>query len=94
LILSESKYTYDVFDRLIVREANGQELHTVYNGEHAWADYDPMNQMIARYLTGTHTDEWLARWRANEGVSWYLTDHLGTVRDVISSNGTLLNHIT
>ncbi len=38
-------------------------------------------------------DEILARWRPGEGTAWYLTDHLGTVRDIVNALGQLINHI-
>jgi len=47
----------------------------------------------SRYLLGHKIDQMLARFRAGEGTSWYLTDKLATVRDVTSVVGILVNHI-
>jgi RHS repeat-associated protein len=47
----------------------------------------------ARYLLGNKIDELLARFRPGEGTVWYLTDHLGTVRDLIDGAGRVVNHV-
>jgi RHS repeat-associated protein len=38
-------------------------------------------------------DEILARTSAAGVTAWYMTDHLGSVRDVVSSSGSVLDHI-
>lgn len=38
--------------------------------------------------------EMLARFRAGEAVVWYLTDNLGSVRDVADSTGAVVNHVS
>lgn len=93
VILSESTYIYDVFDRRIAKTVNGQTLFTVYDKQHAWADYDSTGQVVARYLFGDGTDQILTRWRPGSGTTWYLTDRLGTVRDLVNANGAVLNHL-
>ncbi len=101
IILSESSYTYDVFDRMIARtvDADGagseapETTYTVYDGENAWADFDEAGSVIARYLFGEGMDSNIARWRPGEGTAWYLTDHLGSVRDIIDAVGSVINHI-
>jgi RHS repeat-associated protein len=93
IILQQSHYTYDVFDRRIAVTVNGQTIYTVYDRDHAWADYDASGAVKARYLFGDRIDEILARWRPGQGTAWYLTDHLGTVRDILSAAGQIINHI-
>ncbi len=101
VILREVSYTYDVFDRLIARtvDADGagpqaaETLHTVYNGQQAWADFGAAGNVLARYLFGQAMDEIIARYRPGEGTAWYLTDHLGTVRDIVNALGQLINHV-
>ena len=68
--------------------------YTVYDGEHAWADFDESEDVLARYLFGDRIDEIVARWTPGNGTAWYLTDHLGTVRDIVDDAGDLLNTIT
>ena len=48
--------------------------YTVYDGQHAWADFDGVGLVTARYLFGDQVDEILARWQPTEGTGWYLTD--------------------
>jgi len=49
---------------------------------------------VARYLYGEAADELLARWRPQDGLAWYLTDNVGSVRDITNATGTaVINHI-
>jgi RHS repeat-associated protein len=93
IILSESEYTYDVFDRRIVTEVDGVTRITAYDGHHPWVDFDAAGNVEARYLFGAKVDEILARWRPGDGQAWYLTDHLNTVRDLINAGGVVINHV-
>ena len=101
ILLSELTFVYDVFDRLIGRivDADGEGMGasdakwTVYDGDHAWADFDASGTIVARYLFGDQIDQILARYRPGEGTAWYLTDRLGTVRDIIDDTGGLIDHI-
>nr|WP_250564781.1 RHS repeat-associated core domain-containing protein [Adonisia turfae] len=45
-------------------------------------------------MHGPNVDQILAEETANGDVRWALTDHQGSVRDVIDNQGTVLNHIT
>jgi RHS repeat-associated protein len=100
-ILSAAEYTYDIFDRRIAKTVDSdgdgpqasETTRFVYDGEHVWADFDESGSALARYLFGDQIDELLARHRAGEGTAWYLTDHLGTVRDIVDAAGALINHI-
>ena len=101
VVVSDSQFTYDLFDRLISREIDrdgdgplvATVNHTVYDGENAWADFDDNGNVEARYLFGEALDSNIARWRPSEGVAWYLTDHLGSVRDIVDNTGTVINHV-
>ena len=101
VILQASEFTYDVFDRRIATtvDADGQgplapeTTYSVYDGEHVWVDYVDVGQVIARYLFGESVDELVARWRPAGGTAWYLTDHLGSVRDIIDAAGAIINHL-
>ena len=101
ILLSEATFVYDVFDRRIgqIVDADGagpaasEETWTVYDGEHAWADFDAAGNVLARYLYTETIDEIVARYRPGEGTSWYLTDRLGTVRDIVDAAGAVTNHI-
>ena len=49
----------------------------------AWADFDASQDVLARYLFGERIDEIIARWTPAGGTAWYLTDHLGIIRDIV-----------
>ena len=49
--------------------------------------------VAARYLHGPAVDQILAQ-ESSGVVLWALTDHLGTVRDLVSNSGQLVNHLT
>jgi RHS repeat-associated protein len=101
ILLAEAEYVYDVFDRRIVKSvdpdgagpAPRQETRFAYEGLNAWADFDALNQVTARYLHGEGLDNLLARWRPGDGTAWYLTDHLGTVRDIADAAGAVINRL-
>ncbi len=93
IVLNESSYTYDVRGRRIGITTNGQTIHTAYLGDNAWADYSAGGAVAARYLFGDRIDENLARWLPAAGTAWYLTDHLGTVRDLVNAVGAVVDHI-
>jgi RHS repeat-associated protein len=100
-LLHEVKFIYDAFDRRIGQsvDSDGEGVATavvtrfVYDGDHVWADYSSSGVVLARYLYGDRTDELLARYQPINGTAWYLTDNLGTVRDLVDESGDLLNHI-
>jgi RHS repeat-associated protein len=128
-ILQQSDYTYDAFNRRIIKsfDDDGAGPHTatvtktIYDpvqpppahliargatelqpdGSYifdsfvasAYADFDSSNTLIMRYLFGPSVDFLLSR-RTNSGtVAWYLADHLGTIRDIANTTGTVLDHI-
>jgi RHS repeat-associated protein len=84
-------YTYDVLGNRVQQDkwkTGGSTVTTrfAYDGLNVWADLDGSNNLQVRYLYGDETDQILARTEAsgqpNPGVAWYLTDQLGSVRDL------------
>ena len=110
ILLSESEFVHDVFDRLIAHTIDtdgagplaAEMTHFFHDGDHVWAEFNNQGDIIARYLYGETIDQLLARWRsadhpnaaAHQGVAWYLTDRMGTVRDIVDANGALIDTIT
>jgi len=100
-IIKEVWYTYDVFDRRIgvVEDADGAgqdpatERWTVYDGDNAWADFDDTGSLTTRYLYGPAIDQIFARIGESGDVDWYLTDHLGSVRQIVQTDSTILDEI-
>jgi RHS repeat-associated protein len=93
-------YTYDAYDRRIAKviDADGAGPTTattermVYDGSDIALTFDGTGKQTHRYLYGPGVDQILADETA-PSVNWALVDNQGSVRDVIDSNGNVLNHI-
>jgi RHS repeat-associated protein len=61
-----------------------------------WAELDGNNQLQARYLSKDALDAVFARLAVGSsgGVTWNLTDRLGSVRAVMNSSGQLVNTLS
>ncbi len=102
VVLSSSQYVYDIFDRRIAivvdRDGDGAipstTTFTVYEGENAWADADANGQIQSRYLFGDQMDQIYARWTSTEGTAWYLTDHLGSIREIVDAAGATIHEVS
>jgi RHS repeat-associated protein len=94
-------YTYDVYDQRIgksvdsdgVGAAAPQTEWYVYEESNISLVFDGQGNQTHRYLYGTGVDQILAD-EAQTAINWALVDNLGSVRDIVDNNGTLLNHIT
>src|SRR5262249_33755341 len=99
-------YTYDVFDRRIsesVQTSSGTvATDFVYDRDDVILDFrdddgvqGPHQPVLAeRYLLGPIVDQVLAQDDGTGHVLWGLTDHQGTVRDLVGSNGAVVDHIS
>ena len=93
-------YTYDAYDRRIAKviDADGAGPATVttermvYDGNNIALTFDGTGAQTHRYLYGPGVDQVLAD-ETPTSVNWALVDNQGSVRDVIDSNGQVLNHI-
>jgi hypothetical protein len=61
-----------------------------------WAELDGNNQLQARYLSKDALDAVFARLAVGSsgGVTWNLTDRLGSVRGVMNNSGQLVNSLS
>jgi RHS repeat-associated protein len=104
-ILQQSDFTYDAFDRRIIKsfDDDGPGPHsatvtkTIYDGPsfaaNPYADFDGSNALTMRYLYGPAVDMIMARRNASGTVAWHLGDHLGSIHDVVSTSGVVIDHI-
>ncbi len=104
------RFGYDAFNRRISKSvdpdgAGAAAPHTdyfSYDGANVILEFRDADgaagpaapAMIARNLFGPGADHLLAREDAAGAVRWTLSDHQGSVRDVVDNGGTVVNHIT
>ena len=95
-----ASYTYDALnDRIGVHDSGGSETWTVYDGTNPYADFNSSGTLTERYLfgpgvvDGAAVDEILARISSGGTTAWYLTDKLGSVRDIVGTSGAELDHV-
>src|SRR5260370_27129271 len=92
-------YTYDVLGRRVQQDewtvTSGTTTTTrfAYDGQQVWADLTSGNVVQTRYVYGDVIDQVLARTDASLRLSFFLTDHLGTVPDLTNSAGAIQDHI-
>jgi RHS repeat-associated protein len=90
-------YKYDAFDRRISKTISATGIswsdQFVYDSENIVLSFDGNGIETHRYLHGPLVDQVLADEGANGEIGWALSDNQRTVRDIISSDGSLLNHI-
>jgi RHS repeat-associated protein len=93
-VTAQATYTYDPIDRRIGIDDNGTQTWTVYDGARPYADFNGSGTLQQRYLYGVAVDEVLARTSSAGTTAWYLTDRLGTARDIANTSGTVIDHMT
>ncbi len=92
-------YTYDALGRRIGIDDNGSQTWTVYDGKNPYADFHGSGAVAERYasgpgvVNGAAVDELLARTSAGGATAWYLTNKLGSVRDIVDTSGSELDHV-
>jgi RHS repeat-associated protein len=99
-VTGEVVHTYDVFDRWISREVDAdgdgpqssETMRFFYDGSQIVLQTDTTGIVAHRYLWGPSVDQVLADEDANGDILWPLTNHQGTVDDLIDSSGTVVNH--
>ena len=86
-----SAYVYDARDRRIQSNENGVVRRYAYDGLNPFLKFDASGQIVSRRLYADGPDKILADESAGT-TRWFLTDHLGTVRDLLSNDGSVLAH--
>jgi RHS repeat-associated protein len=95
-VLNDEKFTYDVFNNRIGVLLNGtQQLYTVYDGANPYMDFNGSGTLTQRYLTNPNAlSQYYGQVNASGVTQWFLTDNLGSIRQVISTSGSSLDAIT
>lgn len=100
-LLSNVRYRYDALGRRNARIADsdgsgpvaGTIEYYVYDGEAVWLDASASGEITARYLQADGIDSLLARYRTSDGLTWYITDHLGSVRALVDTAGNVISQV-
>jgi len=95
-VLEDETFTYDVFGNQIGVSLNGtQQSYTVYNGSNPYMQFNGGGTLTERYLTNPNAlSQFYGQVSASGTTEWYLTDNLGSIRQVISTSGSSLDAIT
>ncbi|MBE9075753.1 hypothetical protein IQ241_00295 [Romeria aff. gracilis LEGE 07310] len=97
------EYTYDIVGRRIAKSvdsdgagnAAAQTLRFVYDRDHVLMEFDGASSVPnMRYLYGPQIDQIIAQQDGMGITLWMLSDHLGTVKDLVDDAGNLVNHRT
>jgi RHS repeat-associated protein len=91
----DDTFIYDIFDRRIGKSVNGGTTRwTAYDGANPYADFNGTS-LSNRYLYGDPLDQLFARVdTSGNTTAWYLGDNLGSIRQLISNSGTVLDNVT
>ena len=97
-LMSESQYVYDVFGNLLGTTVSegGSSTTTrfAYDLNHnIWAQLDGSGTVQTIYVRGDQQNQLLASVSAGDSVSWYLQDHLQSVRGITDASGALVQSI-
>ena len=87
MVTQTVRFTFDAVNKRLSESVNGITVRFLYSGNSPWADVDQSAAVFSRYLPGERVDEMHARWRSSDGAGWYLSDHLGSIRDIVARLG-------
>jgi hypothetical protein len=58
-----------------------------------WADLNGSASLLERYIFSDSVDELFARIFSTGTAAWYLTDRMGSVRDITDNTGAVIDHL-
>ena len=95
-VIYDEKFTYDVNNNRIGESLNGtQQLYTVYDGSNPYIDFSGTGTLTERYLTNPQTlSQFYGQVSGSGTTQWFLTDNINSVRQVVSTSGSVLDAIT
>jgi RHS repeat-associated protein len=87
------EYIYDTNNLRIGKKIDGvvTERFVIDRNQLALV-FDGLGAQKSRYLYGTQVDQVLAE-ESGAQVHWFLTDHQGTVKDVVDNAGIVIDHV-
>jgi RHS repeat-associated protein len=99
-LLQSVTFRYDVFGDRIAQTVTGSSGNTTtqqfaWDGPNIWADLDANGSLTTRHVFGVGLDHPLARIDASGNLAFYLSDHLGSITDIVNGqSGALLDHLS
>ncbi|UBF30102.1 RHS repeat-associated core domain-containing protein (plasmid) [Kovacikia minuta CCNUW1] len=98
-VTQQTTYTYDALNQRIAKTDGNQTTRFVYDRGNVYLEFSGNSSTPGtRYLYGPMVDQVLAQESASVApenkTTWMLTDHLGSVRDLVNNSGTAVNHFT
>jgi len=91
--VTNETFTYDVDNRRIGDDLNGTQGWTAYDHYNPYADFNSGGTLTYRYLYGRAIDTLFARYSGTT-ANWYLTDNIGSVRQLVTTTGTVQDQLT
>ncbi|MEE4638059.1 MAG: putative Ig domain-containing protein [Wenzhouxiangella sp.] len=88
-VISEASFGYTPAGARTFAEVDGVRRHFVYDGDNVILVLDDNGQVLSRRLQGRTVDRPLAIDDGNQ-IRWLLADHLGSIRNVVSTSGDML----
>lgn len=101
-IIKQVNFTYDALNRRVEKkvdpDGSGPNPATIerfiYDRDHIKLVFNGSNTLIRRYLHGPTIDQILTDEDVvPKQISWPLSDHQGTVRDLVNNSGIIQNHL-
>jgi RHS repeat-associated protein len=97
-LIQRLDFKYDVFGNRIDKEltinSTTTATHFANDGPNAWADLSSANALQTRRLYMDAVDALFARISSGGTAAWYLTDRLGSVRDIANNTtGASIDHL-
>ena len=104
---SLATYVYDVFGDRIEKDLWSSGTTTILRFAYSsplagdglgsagnlWADLNGSGSLLERYILGDSVDQLFARIFSTGTAGWYLTDRLGSVRDITDNTGVVIDHL-
>lgn len=84
-------HKYDALGRRIQRTTSaGADERYVYDGSDVVADLNSSSAVVTSYFNGPGLDDHLRQTNTTTGVSYFLTDHLGSTAALTDANGNVV----
>ncbi|MEM6432630.1 MAG: RHS repeat-associated core domain-containing protein [Cyanobacteria bacterium P01_D01_bin.115] len=102
VVVQRVDYTYDVMNRRIAKSVDSdgdgalsaETMRFVYDRDKVLLEFEGnLANPSMRYLHGPQVDQVLAQEDGSD-TQWLLSDHLGTIKDLVDDSGNVVNHRT